>query len=99
MPALPYLTAFFFALCFTVSRRWSLAAALAYGFLSPSYGLFPALEQDRGIVHLPWRVQVLAKYGEGPHNTALALIPLWRSARSSYGCCSAGWAARPISAS
>ena len=69
-------TAFFFALYFTKSRRWSLVAALVYSLLSPSYGLFPAVEKDRGIVQLPWRVQVLAKYGEGPHNTALALMPL-----------------------
>ena len=76
MTCLGPVTAFVFALYFTGSRRWSLAAALVYGFLSPSYGLFPAVEQDRGIVQVPWRVQVLAKYGEGPHNTALALLPL-----------------------
>jgi hypothetical protein len=69
-------TMFLFALYFTRSRAWSFAAALAYSFLSPSYGLFPAVEKDRGIVQLPWRIQVLAKYGEGPHNTALMLIPL-----------------------
>jgi hypothetical protein len=69
-------TLFLFALFFTRSRRWSLLAALAYSFLSPSYGLFPAVEKDRGIVQLPWRIQVLAKYGEGPHNTALMLMPL-----------------------
>src|SRR5262249_28241500 len=38
--------------------------------------LFPAVEKDRGIVQLPWRIQVLAKYGEGPHNTGLTLLPL-----------------------
>jgi hypothetical protein len=76
MTCLGPVTVFFFALYFTGSRRWPLAAALVYSFLSPSYGLFPAVEQDRGIVQLPWRVQVLAKYGEGPHNTALALMPL-----------------------
>ena len=52
--------------------RWP----LAYSFLSPSYALFPAVEKDRGIVQLPWRIQVLAKYGEGPHNTGLTLLPL-----------------------
>jgi hypothetical protein len=86
MTCLGPVAAFVFALYFTGSRRWSLAAALAYSFLSPSYGLLPAVEQDRGIVQLPWRVQVLAKYGEGPHNTALALMPLvllalWLAAR------------------
>ena len=69
-------TMFLFALYFTRSRAWSFAAALAYSLLSPSYGLFPAVEQARGIVQLPWRIQVLAKYGEGPHNTALMLMPL-----------------------
>ena len=67
---------FFFALRFTGSRRWSLAAAMAFAFLSPAYGLFPQVEKDRGIVQLPWHVQVLAKYGEGPHNAGLALMPL-----------------------
>jgi hypothetical protein len=69
-------TMFLFALYFTRSRRWSFAAALAYSLLSPSYGLFPAVEKDRGIVQLPWRIQVLAKYGEGPHNADLMLMPL-----------------------
>ena len=90
MTCLGPVTLFFFALYFTGSRRWSLAAALVYSCLSPSYGLFPAVEQDRGIVQLPWRVQVLAKYGEGPHNTALALMPLvllalwWAARRRGY---------------
>ena len=69
-------TLFFLALHFTRSRRWALAAALVYSFLSPSYGLFPAVEKDRGIAQLPWRIQVLAKYGEGPHNTGLTLLPM-----------------------
>jgi hypothetical protein len=80
-------TMFLFAVQFTGSRRWALVAAVCYSLFSPSYGLFPAVEKDRGIVQLPWRVQVLAKYGEGPHNTALMLLPLgllalWRAAKS-----------------
>ncbi len=67
---------FFFALHFTGSRRWALAVALAYSLFSPAYGLFPQVEKDRGIVQLPWRIQVLAKYGEGPHNAGLALLPV-----------------------
>ena len=69
-------TLFLFALHFTRSRKWASVAAVAYSLLSPSYGLFPAVEKDRGIVQLPWRMQVLAKYGEGPHNTGLTLLPL-----------------------
>jgi hypothetical protein len=69
-------TLFLFALRFMGSRRWAFLAAMAYSFISPSYALFPAVEMDRGIVQLPWRVQVLAKYGEGPHNTVLTLLPI-----------------------
>lgn len=69
-------TLFLFAFHFTRSRRWAFAAALVYSFLSPSYGLFPAVEKDRGMVQLPWRVQVMAKYGEGPHNAGLTLLPV-----------------------
>lgn len=80
---------FYFTLRFTGSRRWALVAAVAYSLFSPSYGLFPAVEKDRGIVQLPWRMQVLAKYGEGPHNFGLTLLPLalwavWRAA-TKYG--------------
>jgi hypothetical protein len=75
---------FFFALYFTGSRWWAFGTAIAYSLFSPSYGLFPAVEKDRGIVQLPWRIQVLAKYGEGPHNVGLSLLPLallavWRT--------------------
>jgi hypothetical protein len=67
---------FYFAFYFTRSRTWSMLGALGYSVFSPSYALFPAVERDRGIAQLPWRIQVLAKYGEGPHNTALMLIPV-----------------------
>src|SRR5262249_36612035 len=69
-------TLFWFALYFVRSRSWAFATAMVYGFLSPSYALFPAVETDRGVAQLPWRIQVLAKYGEGPHDTALTLLPL-----------------------
>ena len=77
---------FLFALYFTRSRKWSFAMALGYSFISLSYALFPAVEKDRGIVQLPWRIQVLAKYGEGPHVTGLTLLPvallaLWAAAK------------------
>jgi hypothetical protein len=88
MTCLGPVTLFFFALSFTGSRRWAFVMAVTYSLLSPSYGLFPAVEKDRGIVQLPWRIQVLAKYGEGPHNTGLTLLPLallavWRAAKGS----------------
>lgn len=83
-------TLFLFALYFTRSRKWAFAAALAYSFISLSYLLFPAVEKDRGVVQLPWRIQVLAKYGEGPHNAGLMLLPLallalwWAAKGNSY---------------
>jgi hypothetical protein len=86
MTCLGPVTLFWLALHFTGSRRWALVMAVAYSLLSPSYALFPAVEKDRGIVQLPWRIQVLAKYGEGPHNTGLTLLPLallavWRAGK------------------
>ncbi len=67
---------FFLAAYFTKSRVWAVVAALAYTVFSPSYGLFEQIHRDRGITQLPWRWQVLVKYGEGPHNVGLALLPL-----------------------
>lgn len=78
-------TVYFFVRSFTNSRKWALAAALTYTFFSPSYGLVWQIDKDRGLAQLPWRIQVMVKYGEGPHNTALTLAPLammaaWRAA-------------------
>ncbi len=84
MTCLGPVTLFLFALYFTKDRRWSFAMAIAYSLVSPSYALFPAVEKDRGIAQLSWRVKVLAKYGEGPHNSGLTILPLalmavWRA--------------------
>ena len=54
----------------------SFFAMLAYTLVSPEYGLFGAVDGDRGLAYLPWRLQVVAKYGEGPHTLGLALAPL-----------------------
>jgi hypothetical protein len=43
---------------------------------SPAYGLFTQIHNDRGAIEVPWRLQLLLKYGEGPHNIGLALLPL-----------------------
>jgi hypothetical protein len=69
-------TLFLFAVYFTRSCWWALAIGLAYTFCSPSYLLVHAIDVDRGTAYLPWRLQVLVKYGEGPHNAGLSLIPL-----------------------
>jgi hypothetical protein len=83
-------TTFLFAAYFMQSRLYALIAALAYTFFSPAYYYFYALDTDRGLAQIPWRLQTLLKYGEGPHNAGLALLPLallaaWRAAvRRSY---------------
>jgi hypothetical protein len=80
-------TVFLFALYGTRSRLWALGPALALTFFSPGYYFFQALDWDRGIVQVPWRIQTLIKYGEGPHHAALTLLPLalialWRAGTS-----------------
>jgi hypothetical protein len=69
-------TLFLFVLYFTRSRWWAFATAGAYLLVCPLYGLSSVISNDRGYVQLPWRLQVLAKYGEGPHNIGLTLLPL-----------------------
>ena len=80
-------TLFWFVLYFTRSRWWALGVGLAYTFCSPSYYLVHTIDLDRGKAFLPWRLQVLVKYGEGPHNAGLTMLPLalmalWHAAAS-----------------
>jgi hypothetical protein len=84
MTCLGPVTLFLFALYFTENRTAAFITALVYSLISASYALFPAVEKDRGIAQLSWHVKVLAKYGEGPHNSGLTLLPLallalWRA--------------------
>lgn len=67
---------FLFAVYASGSRWWPFLAATAYSLCSPSYDLFQTIDNDRGILSIPWRLQVMVKYGEGPHNAGLMLIPL-----------------------
>lgn len=69
-------TLFLFVTVLSASRWWAFAAAAAYSVFSPLYGLVRQIDGDRGITYMPWRVHVFAKYGEGPHNAGLMLIPL-----------------------
>ncbi len=78
-------TAFWFVRAFTKRTGWALLTALAYTFVSPIYALIPSLRYDLGLTYLPWRWHVQAKYGEGPHNVGLMLLPLalvalWKAA-------------------
>ncbi|MEK7406226.1 MAG: hypothetical protein AAB225_14070, partial [Acidobacteriota bacterium] len=67
---------FVFVLYFTKSRWSALASALVYTFFSPLYGWAHAINWDRGQAQIPWRLQVMVKYGEAPHLAGLAMLPL-----------------------
>jgi hypothetical protein len=66
------------------SRAASYLCALATGLMSPSLLLFKNMRADAGNWHVPVRFGVLIRYGEGPHITALCLLPIalaftWRA--------------------
>jgi len=67
-----------FALALRLSKSFwtALAAATIYSFVSTSAWLIPAIAHDLGSRLYPRRLQTLVFYGEGPHVTALALLPL-----------------------
>jgi hypothetical protein len=57
------------------SRRAAFLAAVLYSVLSPSEWLMPAIGRATGQFH-PERLTTLVYDGEGPHVTALTLLPL-----------------------
>ena len=59
----------------TKSRGMAWLSALATALMSPSFLFLTAIRNDSWML-LPARLGVMAKYGEGPHMTALALIPI-----------------------
>jgi hypothetical protein len=66
------------------SRAAAHLCALATGLMSPSILLFKNMRADAGNWHVPVRFGVLIRYGEGPHITALCLLPIalaftWRA--------------------
>ena len=67
-----------FWLCYRLTRRhgYALLTALVYSLISPSAFLSTAFRIDNGRLFNPRRFQTLVHYGEGPHVTALMLIPL-----------------------
>jgi hypothetical protein len=87
-PALAYhaVTAFFYCmgpvtlyaltLRLTGSRWCGLWAGLAYSVIPPSYFLMPSVRAGMGGEFSLRRLQALMAYGEGPHITALAMLPL-----------------------
>ncbi len=57
------------------SRGMAWAAALATMLVSPTYWLMEEIYVDAATRFMtPWRLHVLALWGEGPHTSALALI-------------------------
>jgi hypothetical protein len=56
-------------------RRWtSFLAAAAFALVSPVFAMFPAYRNDSA--HwAPLRLNVLVRWGEGPHMSALAILP------------------------
>ncbi len=57
------------------SRGAAWLAAAAAALLSPSYLFIPDVREDVQLL-TPLRLWVLTRYGEGPHMTALALLPI-----------------------
>ena len=69
-------TLYWFALHLTRSRWYSFWAAWIYSIVSPSLILMSSVRADLGAWIGLRRYQALLPYGEGPHITALALIPV-----------------------
>ncbi|MBI3209017.1 MAG: hypothetical protein HYZ37_08965 [Candidatus Solibacter usitatus] len=57
------------------SRGFALVAALLVATVSPGFLVFPEIHRDaKGSWSEPQRLGVLARYGEGPHMSALAVL-------------------------
>ncbi len=67
-----------FWLCNALTRRWgyALTAGLLFSLFSATLVLVPLVRLDIGGWSLPRRYQVLVEYGEGPHTTAVTMIPI-----------------------
>lgn len=57
------------------SRLYGWAVALAAGAVSPAFLFLDHIRAD-AYPNFPQRLSVLVRYGEGPHMTALAILPL-----------------------
>ncbi len=68
-------TLFALTLRLSGSKRAAFLAGIFYSLLSPSEWLMPAIGRSTGQLHSQ-RLTALVYYGEGPHITSLALIPL-----------------------
>jgi hypothetical protein len=59
----------------TGSRRAGWMAAVGVALVSPCFLLLPNVRGDSPM-RVPWRLHVLMTYGEGPHISSLAMLPL-----------------------
>jgi hypothetical protein len=79
-------------LCYRMTGRkgYALVAGLTYSLCSTTTILLPVVMRDTGGPLLARNYQVLVHYGEGPHMTALALLPIvvWILDRA---CSTRGW--------
>lgn len=64
------------ALRLTGSRWYGFWAGWIYSIISPSLFLLPVIRGDSDSLFQPRRFHVLAVYGEGPHITSLAILPV-----------------------
>lgn len=68
------------AAVFLLIRDWSgrvwpaFYSAMAVTLFSPLYAFIDPINNDRGLMPVPWRIQVLIKYGEGPHTVGMVLL-------------------------
>jgi hypothetical protein len=67
-----------FWLCYRITGRkgYAFFAALLYSLISATTLFSGEVRGDMGRWLLPRRYQILVHYGEGPHTTALAMLPL-----------------------
>jgi hypothetical protein len=57
------------------ARRWAWLAAAAVATLSPIFLFVPEVRNDAGaLFHSPQRLNVLVRWGEGPHISALSML-------------------------
>ena len=69
-------TLYWLALRFGAGRGTAFAAGLVYSLVSLSALLIPAIARDLGSIWGARRLDALMRFGEGPHVTAMTLIPI-----------------------
>ena len=69
-------TLYWMARVLGAERTAAFFAAIVLSLFSPAAVMFPEYAADLGGMFLPRRLQVLLVYGEGPHVTAIAFIPI-----------------------